>query len=172
MPLRSTLSAVVWSLMRRDYPRAATRNENTPWGSPPGAGYGGRVIDDVERVHPDDRAAWRAWLAENHTAKTGVWLVTWRQGAGMPVLTYDDAVLEALAVGWVDSKGRALDERRTMLYVAPRRSGSSWSRPNKRRIERLRAAGWYVMQINLDDLNDPEELVARIRSVLDSRPVF
>ena len=99
------------------------------------------MIDDVERVHPDDRAAWRAWLAENHTAKTGVWLVTWRQGAGMPVLTYDDAVLEALAVGWVDSKGRALDERRTMLYVAPRRSGSSWSRPNKQRVERLRAEG-------------------------------
>jgi len=38
------------------------------------------------------------------------------------------------------------------------------------RIDRLQAAGWYVMQVNLDDLNDPDELVARIRSVLASRP--
>ena len=99
------------------------------------------MIDDVERVHPHDRAAWRAWLAENHTAKTGVWLVTWRPSSGMPVLSYEDAVLEALAVGWVDSKGARLDDRRTMLYFAPRRRGSSWSRPNKQRIERLRAEG-------------------------------
>ena len=38
------------------------------------------------------------------------------------------------------------------------------------RIDRLQAAGWFVMQVNLDDLNNPDELVARIRSVLDSRP--
>ncbi|MBB5844523.1 very-short-patch-repair endonuclease [Conyzicola lurida] len=38
------------------------------------------------------------------------------------------------------------------------------------RIDRLQAAGWHVMQVNLDDLNHPEELVARIRRVLDSRP--
>ena len=43
-------------------------------------------------------------------------------------------------------------------------------RKDMRRIERLRAAGWYVMQVNLDDLNDPDELVARIRSVYDTRP--
>lgn len=38
------------------------------------------------------------------------------------------------------------------------------------RIDRLQAAGWFVMQVNLDDLNHPDELVTRIRSVLDSRP--
>jgi very-short-patch-repair endonuclease len=38
------------------------------------------------------------------------------------------------------------------------------------RIDRLQAAGWFVMQVNLDDLNHPDELVARIRSVLASRP--
>ena len=99
------------------------------------------MSDDAERVHPDDRAAWRAWLAQNHARKTGVWLVTWRRASGMPVLGYEEAVLEALAVGWVDSKGGKVDERRTMLYFAPRRPGSSWSRPNKQRIERLRAEG-------------------------------
>jgi len=42
-------------------------------------------------------------------------------------------------------------------------------RKDMTRIERLRAAGWFVMQVNYDDLGDPVELVARIRSVLASR---
>jgi very-short-patch-repair endonuclease len=45
-------------------------------------------------------------------------------------------------------------------------------RKDMTRIDRLQAAGWYVMQVNLDDLNDPDELVARIRSVFDERPFF
>lgn len=101
----------------------------------------GGVSVDAERVHMEERGAWRAWLAANHDTKRGVWLVTWRKSSGMPVLSYEDAVLEALAVGWVDSTGGKVDDRRTMLYFAPRRRGSSWSRPNKIRIERLRAEG-------------------------------
>lgn len=47
----------------------------------------------------------------------------------------------ALCFGWVDSKPKALDAERTMLWFAPRKPRSGWSRPNKLRIERLAAAG-------------------------------
>jgi uncharacterized protein YdeI (YjbR/CyaY-like superfamily) len=97
--------------------------------------------DDADRVHPEDRASWRAWLDANHAASRGVWLVSWRPASGRPVLTYEDAVEEALAFGWIDSKARKLDEDRTMLWMSPRKSGSAWSRPNKGRIERLEGAG-------------------------------
>ena len=50
-------------------------------------------------------------------------------------------VEEALAFGWVDSKPRKLDDARTMLYFAPRKAGSGWSKPNKERVERLVAGG-------------------------------
>ncbi len=50
-------------------------------------------------------------------------------------------VEEALAFGWVDSKPGKLDDARTMLYFAPRKAGSGWSRPNKDRVERLIASG-------------------------------
>lgn len=99
------------------------------------------MTGDVPRVHLEDRAAWRAWLLENHAATASVWLVTWKKAAGKPILGYDDAVSEALAFGWVDSKGGKIDELRTMLYFARRQRGSAWSGPNKRRIERMRAAG-------------------------------
>lgn len=48
------------------------------------------------------------------------------------------------------------------------RSRSQWRKDMTRR-SRLEAQGWYVMEINADDLGDPVELVARIRSVLARR---
>jgi uncharacterized protein YdeI (YjbR/CyaY-like superfamily) len=90
-----------------------------------------------ERLHPETRAQWRAWLAEHHAASDGVWLVFWRQRSGRSGLTYDDAVQEALCFGWIDSKPAKLDEDRTMLRFSPRKRGSGWARTNKVRIEQL-----------------------------------
>ena len=56
-------------------------------------------------------------------------------------LPYNDVVEEALCFGWIDSKARGLDERRTQLTLTPRRPRSNWSEPNKERIERLLALG-------------------------------
>jgi very-short-patch-repair endonuclease len=42
-------------------------------------------------------------------------------------------------------------------------------RSDMTRISRLEALGWRVVQVNKDDLRNPEELVARIRSVLAAR---
>lgn len=94
-----------------------------------------------ERVQPGSVDEWRAWLAEHHARPTGVWLVTWKVGSGGPRITYDESVEQALCFGWVDSLGRALDAERTMLWFAPRKRRSGWSRPNKLRVERLLAAG-------------------------------
>lgn len=88
----------------------------------------------------ETRAQWRAWLEANHARVGGVWLVTYKKGSGKPYLDYAAAVEEALCFGWVDSKPGKLDDESTMLYYAPRKPGSGWSRPNKERIERLTAA--------------------------------
>ena len=92
-------------------------------------------------VQPSDRASWRAWLVANHGSSNGVHLVTWRRATGRPTVTYDEAVEEALCVGWVDSKAGKLDADRATLWMSPRRPKSGWSRPNKVRVERLMAAG-------------------------------
>ncbi len=87
------------------------------------------------------RAAWRAWLSAHHAEPGGVWLITFKKASGKPSPSYNDVVEEALCFGWVDSLGRKLDSERTMLYVAPRKTGSGWSKPNKERVERLVANG-------------------------------
>lgn len=70
-----------------------------------------------------------------------MWLVSWKKVTGKPAISYDDAVSESLTVGWVDSKPQKIDDERTMLYFSVRKPTSAWSRPNKIRVEKLRAAG-------------------------------
>ena len=99
------------------------------------------MAGEADRVHPETAAEWRTWLDEHHTSSSGVWLVSWKKHTGRATVGYDEAVTEALAVGWVDSKGAKLDDDRTMLWFTRRRATSGWSRPNKERIERLLAEG-------------------------------
>ncbi|MCA9969263.1 MAG: YdeI/OmpD-associated family protein [Anaerolineales bacterium] len=98
-------------------------------------------MNNAERIQIESRAAWRAWLAENHTRPDGIWLVTFKKHCGDRYVSYDDVVEEALCFGWIDSLPRRLDENRTMLWLSPRKPGSGWSRLNKERIARMQAAG-------------------------------
>jgi hypothetical protein len=71
---------------------------------------------DGDHVHPESVEEWRAWLEEEHHASShGVWFVSWRSRTGRPVLPYEDVVLEALAVGWIDSQAARLDKDRSVL---------------------------------------------------------
>ena len=97
--------------------------------------------DDREQVHVETVAAWRRWLAANHARADGVWLVSWKPATGRPRVAYEAAVEEALAFGWIDSKGRSLDDERTMQWFSPRRPGSGWAGTNKERILRLERDG-------------------------------
>ena len=91
-------------------------------------------------VHPTSRAEWRKWLEKNHTRNEGVWLISYKKATGKPRVDYDESVEEALCFGWIDSKGNKLDNERSMLWFAPRKAGTGWSKLNKERIERLAKA--------------------------------
>jgi uncharacterized protein YdeI (YjbR/CyaY-like superfamily) len=92
-------------------------------------------------THPKSRTAWRQWLAQNHTQTEGVWLISYKKATGKPRVEYDESVEEALCFGWIDSKVNKLDDQRSMLWFAPRKARTGWSRPNKARVERMLAAG-------------------------------
>lgn len=92
-------------------------------------------------VHPKSRQAWRKWLSENHGRQDGIWLISYKKASGKARFEYDEAVEEALCFGWIDSKPNKLDEERSMLWFAPRKSGTGWSKPNKQRVERAIVSG-------------------------------
>lgn len=92
-------------------------------------------------IHPKSRSAWRKWLEAHHNQTAGVWLVSYKKATGKPRMEYDGAVEEALCFGWVDSKPNKLDEERSLLWFAPRKAGTGWSKLNKERVEKLMQAG-------------------------------
>lgn len=98
-------------------------------------------IDGFQDFQPLSRAEWRAWLAENHDRREGVWFVYFKKSAGKPRVTYDEAVEEALCFGWIDSVPRKLDDERSKLLFTPRKKKSVWSKPNKQRVARLIETG-------------------------------
>ena len=92
-------------------------------------------------TQPADLEGWRSWLMDHHEKEEGVWLVLFKKGSGRQMYSFNEAVEEALCFGWIDSLPRKLDASRSMLYFAPRKMGSGWSRVNKERIVRMEAAG-------------------------------
>lgn len=98
-------------------------------------------MGELPRVRPKSRKAWRDWLEKNHASSKGVWLVYAKKHSGLPSLTYNDAVEEALCFGWIDSKINPIDDAFYMQVFTPRKRVSAWSTLNKARVERLLAAG-------------------------------
>ena len=92
-------------------------------------------------IHPETLAELRTWLEQHHGREDGIWLILWKQTSGRPRLAYDAIVEEALCFGWIDSKPNKLDDHRSMLWLAPRKTASGWSRLNKARAERAIANG-------------------------------
>ena len=88
------------------------------------------------KLRPRSRAAWRTWLRRNRTARE-IWLLLAKKHVPGRWLAYEDAIEEALCVGWIDGIVKRHDEDFRAIRFTPRRAGSIWSEPNKRRVKRL-----------------------------------
>jgi len=86
-----------------------------------------------------DATAWKTWLAHEGSTSTGVMLATVKKGAvaADTTLRYDQALDEALCVGWIDSGGRKVDNSIYLYRFCPRKADSLWSQRNVGYVERL-----------------------------------
>ena len=85
-------------------------------------------------------ADWRAWLAENHAAAKEVVFGFHKAATGKAGVTYQQALDEALAYGWIDGVRRGGAEHWTIRFT-PRKPKSIWSAVNIRRVGELTALG-------------------------------
>jgi uncharacterized protein YdeI (YjbR/CyaY-like superfamily) len=91
-------------------------------------------------LRPRTRAAWRAWL-ERHATAREIWLLLAKRHVPGQWLTYEEAVEEALCVGWIDGLVKRFDEDFRAIRFTPRKKDSVWSEPNKRRVRKLLREG-------------------------------
>ncbi|KAF2411745.1 hypothetical protein B1729_18725 [Microbacterium sp. B35-04] len=147
------------------------------------------ALDDGEKVEVKDAAAWRAWLEANHRTAKGAWLVRPRQGSGLELVGYEEAIQQALCFGWIDGPVRSFDEQRGGLWFAPRRPSSGWAATNKARVAQLEAAGllteagiraielakqngsWTVLD-NAEALREPNDLAVALDAVPAARSTW
>jgi uncharacterized protein YdeI (YjbR/CyaY-like superfamily) len=138
---------------------------------------------DLPIYHPEDRAAWRAWLARHHDTERGVWVASWRKASGRPAVPYERLVEEAICFGWIDSTVNTLDDERGLQLMTPRKAKSGWTRLNRQRVADLEADGrmtdagraavevakgngWWLLYDSVEDLVEPPELAG----ALDASP--
>ena len=83
----------------------------------------------------------REWLCVHHTTSPGVWLALTRKGGTVTTLTWQQAVDEALCVGWIDGQTRKRDDQTSSIRYTARGPRSMWSRRNVGHVARLEAEG-------------------------------
>ncbi len=95
----------------------------------------------LEELVVADADALRAWLLRHHATSSGVWLALARKGGSVTTLTWQQAVDEALCVGWIDGQRRTRDVETSSIRYTPRGPRSSWSQRNVGHVARLQAQG-------------------------------
>lgn len=91
----------------------------------------------MKQLRVDSIEGWRSWLRENHDREEVVWLVFRKKGAGPVPFGYQEALDEALCMGWVDSLLKKIDGTSYMRKFTPRKATSTWSERNKKRVGEL-----------------------------------
>jgi uncharacterized protein YdeI (YjbR/CyaY-like superfamily) len=83
----------------------------------------------------------RDWLEANHESAAELWVGMYKKGASKTGISMPEALDQALCYGWIDTKGRRIDDERWTVRFVPRRPKSNWSERNIARIEELIAEG-------------------------------
>lgn len=81
----------------------------------------------------------RAWLDAHHETTSELWMGLYKKHVPGRGLTWEQAVLEALCYGWIDSVAQRIDEDAVRQRWTPRKAGSTWSTINIVSVERLKA---------------------------------
>jgi len=96
---------------------------------------------ELDELIVADAEALRAWLSAHHATSPGVWLALTKKGGTLTTLTWQQAVDEALCVGWIDGQTRKRDLETSWIRFTPRSPRSTWSQRNIAHVTRLEAQG-------------------------------
>lgn len=88
-------------------------------------------------LYVKSRMSWRKWLEKHHDRQKEIWLIYYKKHTLKPRISYDDAVLEALSFGWIDSTVKGIDDEKFAQRFSPRKNTSVLSQLNLERVREL-----------------------------------
>jgi uncharacterized protein YdeI (YjbR/CyaY-like superfamily) len=83
----------------------------------------------------------RAWLGKHAASSTELWLGYHKRGSDKASVTWPESVDHALCFGWIDGVRKSIDARSYVIRFTPRKSSSTWSAVNIKRVASLRKQG-------------------------------
>jgi len=94
-----------------------------------------------EPIYFASPAEFRDWLDAHHATASELLVGYHKKSTGRPSLTWAESVDEALCYGWIDGVRRSVEGDRYTIRFTPRKSTSTWSAINTRRVGELTAEG-------------------------------
>ncbi len=86
-------------------------------------------------------AEWRQWLENHHKQAQELVVGFYKKNSGKPSITWPESVDVALCFGWIDGVRRGIDHVSYSIRFTPRKSRSTWSAVNIKRVAELTAQG-------------------------------
>ena len=96
--------------------------------------------ENFEQIEVVSQGELRNWLLKNHTQKESIWLVTYKKEVPEKYISVQEVLDQLLCFGWIDGIRRKLDDKRTLLLIAPRKV-EHWSQTYKVRFAKLEQQG-------------------------------
>jgi uncharacterized protein YdeI (YjbR/CyaY-like superfamily) len=105
----------------------------------------------------------RNWLSDNHDRVTELLVGYYKVGSGKPGMTWSESVDQAICYGWIDGVRQSIDKESYFIRFTPRKSKSTWSAVNLKKVEALSAKG-LMMPPGLAVFNLRKENISNIYS--------
>lgn len=86
-------------------------------------------------------AEFRAWLEKNHAREVELAVGFYKRDTGKPSMTWPESVDAALCYGWIDGVRHSIDSFSYRIRFTPRKSTSTWSAINVKRVAELMKLG-------------------------------
>ncbi len=146
-------------------------------------------LDDLPKFEIRSPEDLRKWLKKNHHLTNSHWLIHYRKTAPEYYVSYSDIVDQLLCFGWIDSRPRKLDERRTMHLISSRNPKSGWSRVNKDKVKILKKTNqitpaglqaiaaakkngsWYALDV-IENLQVPKDFIDELANYENAQFYF
>ena len=96
-------------------------------------------MDRVEHFTTPDEFC--VWLSAHHAQAPELWIKIYKKASKIPSINWEEAVIEALAWGWIDGIKKSCDQASYFQRFTPRRARSNWSQKNCDHVETLVKAG-------------------------------
>lgn len=81
------------------------------------------------------------WLEQHHAQAPELWLKIYKKASKIPSIDWEQAVIAALAWGWIDGIKKTCDKTAYYQRFTPRRARSNWSQKNCVHVENLIKSG-------------------------------